>query len=103
MPFQSPGRAPQEDTTHRSEAVPPWDSRKCVLEQRRSSITSPIENDNTLSTRSAPPSTKIKKQSPEYVLKSGLAGGFAGCAVDNDSRFAPSEGYVIKLMNLMQG
>lgn len=24
---------------------------------------------------------KMDKKSPEYVIKSGLAGGFAGCAV----------------------
>ena len=25
--------------------------------------------------------SKVDKKSPEYLLKSGLAGGFAGCAV----------------------
>jgi solute carrier family 25 (mitochondrial carrier protein), member 16 len=34
--------------------------------------------DNTLGRKSQ---RKIDKRSPEYVLKSGLAGGLAGCAV----------------------
>jgi solute carrier family 25 protein 16 len=36
------------------------------------------------------PARKVDKQSPEYLLKSGLAGGLAGCAV----RFTEHSGNV---------
>ena len=41
----------------------------------------PTDDEAVLPRRKPPP--KLDKQSTEYVLKSGLAGGLAGCAVSD--------------------
>lgn len=60
---------PREMTTARTD--PPW-----RIDSIERSAICPTDADTV-----APERTKLKKQSWEYVLRSGLAGGLAGCAV----------------------
>lgn len=41
----------------------------------------PAENGQTITSKRAGSQTKQNKQSLDYVLRTGLAGGLAGCAV----------------------
>lgn len=76
MPFRSPGHVDQEDLAHGANSGQGTQSAARAELRRRQPSICPTDDDADLGRV-----TKLDKQSTEYIWKSGLAGGLAGCAV----------------------
>ena len=76
MPFRSPGHVSQDDLTHHSETVPSDPQKNAPSRQAETSVGGVARPLSQAASR-----RKVDKQSAEYIVKSGIAGGLAGCAV----------------------
>jgi len=84
MPSTSPGYASQSgEYIQRPEMA----SKEAQAKARNAALC-PTDDDAILPRRSAA-INKLDKRSTEYILKSGLAGGLAGCAVCTGSEPLP--------------